>query len=183
MACLMPICMYIKFDIVNARLELVVNGVVKPPARLQQMPNFQQYQQDLARIRNAYATTPIHQQCDPHCHCAKVNNRPLARNVPVPPQVIDQGTLPNGQAWVVHVTGVTMTLWLSHCVPDGARVWDGHGWKPAESWGPGWEAPPMDHGGPLSTGGGSSGGKKKKGGKKSKRGKKPIRRQVRKLRR
>lgn len=176
MACAMPICMYIKFDVVNARLELVVNGVVKPQARLQQMPGFPQYQQDFNKIRNDYATKPVHVQCDPHCHCARVNAKPLGRGHRVPPQVIDQGTLPNGQDWVVHVTGVTLTLWLSHCLPKGAKIWDGKGWKPAETWGPGWETPPVDDGKPL---GGSSGGggKKKKGGKKKVvRGKKQRRR-------
>jgi hypothetical protein len=171
MACAIPICQYIKFDVVNARLELVVNGAVQPQAKLQQMPGFQQYQQDFARIRNTYATTPIHQQCEPHCHCARVDSRPLGRNLPVPPQVLDQGMLPPNKNWLVHVTGVTMTLWLSHCLPSGARIWDEKGkkWKPAEDWGPGWETPPVDSGKPLGS------GKKKKAAKKHRDGGKKMR--------
>jgi hypothetical protein len=61
----------------------------------------------------------------------------------------------------VEVTGVTYTIWVSPCLPDGAKIRHGDAWRPAETWGPGWESPPVDNGKPL-----GSGGKKKKARKK-----------------
>jgi hypothetical protein len=170
MTCAIPLCMYVKFDIANARLELVSGGVVKAEAKLRLMPGYNGYVQRFNEIRAALARH-INQPCEAQCHCAKVNPRPNGRNLPAPLLPVDQGTLPDGKAWEVRIVGVTFSIWMSPCLPDGAKIWDGKQWKQAETWGPGWDPAPMDPGGSS-----SSGGKKKKGGKKKRGGKKPMRR-------
>ena len=151
MACNIPICIYVKFDIRKANLRLIVGGMVMPVAKLKLMPAYNQYAKEFRDIRAAHAM-PVELKCDPQCHCAKPSTKPVVRNVPVPPQVLDSGRLPPGGAWggtpwTVEVTGITYTQWIGFCLPTGAKIKVGRRWVPAEIWGQGWDRPPMDRGG------------------------------------
>jgi hypothetical protein len=163
--CAPPLCLRHRFNLGAAAIRFTIDGTA-PGAAVNTLPDFADYNAQWQKIR-AGLLRPIDVNCDTDCRCVSFGANPTIPNQPAPITLGEWETM-DGRKVRWEVAGVTVDIWIGHCVPAAGKVKVGDGpWKPATDYPRG-----------FGTGSSSGGKKKKKGKSKGRRGraKKPVKR-------